>query len=152
MNFLPNLDVLLAYSAAALVLILTPGPDMTLFLGQTLTGGRARGIAAYLGASTGLVVHTMLAAFGLSALLAASATAFGLLKIAGVAYLVWLAVQILRHGSALSLTGDSIGTQPLSRVFLLGVGINLLNPKIILFFLTFLPQFVSVSDPHAAGR
>ena len=66
---------------------------MTLFLGQTLTGGRARGIAAYLGASAGLVVHTMLAAFGLSALLAHSATAFGVLKIAGVAYLVWLAVR-----------------------------------------------------------
>src|SRR5260370_42228432 len=96
MNFLPSLDVLLAYSAAALVLILTPGPDMTLFLGQTLTGGRARGIAAYLGASTGLVVHTMLAAFGLSALLAASATAFRGLKIAGVVYLGGLAIQQVR--------------------------------------------------------
>src|SRR5882757_2645920 len=128
MDFLPSLDVLLAYSAAALVLIFTPGPDMTLFLGQTLTGGRARGIAAYLGASTGLVVHTMLAAFGLSALLAASATAFGVLKIAGVVYLVWLAIQTLRHGSALALKEDG-GTQPLSRVFMMGVGINLLNPK-----------------------
>src|SRR5882724_8055183 len=123
MDFLPSLDVLLAYSAAALVLILTPGPDMTLFLGQTLTGGRARGIAAYLGASTGLVVHTMLAAFGLSALLAASATAFGVLKIAGVVYLVWLAIQTLRHGSALSLKGNGVPEQPLAHIFLLGVGI-----------------------------
>jgi len=75
MTFLPSLEVLLAFTAAGIVLVITPGPDMTLFLGQTLTGGRARGIAAYLGASAGLVVHTMLAAFGLSALLAHSATA-----------------------------------------------------------------------------
>ena len=77
MTFLPDIQVLLAFTAAGLVLVLTPGPDMTLFIGQTLTGGRARGIAALLGASTGLLVHTTLAAFGLSALLAASATAFG---------------------------------------------------------------------------
>jgi threonine/homoserine/homoserine lactone efflux protein len=155
MDFLPAADVLLAYSAAALVLILTPGPDMTLFLGQTLTGGRARGFAAYLGASTGLVVHTMLAAFGLTALLAASATAFGVLKIVGVGYLIWLAIQALRHGSALALAlalKEDGGTQPLSRVFMMGVGINLLNPKIIVFFLTFLPQFVSSNDPHAGAK
>lgn len=151
MTFLPGLDVLLAYTAAAFVLIVTPGPDMTLFLGQTLSGGRLRGIVAYLGASSGLVVHTVLAAFGLSALLAASATAFGVLKIVGVAYLIWLAVAALRYGSALTLSPRS-GTVPLRHVFLAGVGINLLNPKIIVFFLTFLPQFVSASDPHAGAK
>jgi threonine/homoserine/homoserine lactone efflux protein len=150
--FLPSLDVLLAYTAAAFVLIVTPGPDMTLFLGQTLSGGRLRGIAAYLGASSGLVVHTVLAAFGLSALLAASATAFGVLKIVGVAYLIWLAVAALRHGSALTLSPRSGTAPPLRHVFLAGVGINLLNPKIIVFFLTFLPQFVSASDPHAGAK
>src|SRR5260370_15821754 len=103
MNFLPDVHIIAAYTAAALLLILTPGPDMTLFLGQTLTGGRSRGAAPMLGASAGLVVHTMLAAFGLSALLAASATAFGFVKIAGVAYLVWLAIKALRHNSAPNL-------------------------------------------------
>jgi threonine/homoserine/homoserine lactone efflux protein len=152
MTFLPDLHIIVAYTAAALLLILTPGPDMTLFLGQTLTGGRARGFAAYLGASAGLVVHTMLAAFGLTALLAASATAFGVLKIVGVGYLVWLAIQTLRQGSALALKEDGGGTLPLSRVFMMGVGINLLNPKIIVFFLTFLPQFVSSNDPHAGAK
>ena len=151
MNFLPDLDVLLAYTAAAVVLVVTPGPDMTLFLGQTLTGGRARGIAAYLGASAGLVVHTMLAAFGLSALLAHSATAFGVLKIAGVAYLIWLAIEALRRGSALTLAPGAGRPQPLGQVFLTGVGINLLNPKIVMFFLTFLPQFVS-AQRSACGR
>ena len=152
MTFLPDLHVMLAYTAAGIILIITPGPDMTLFLGQTLNGGRARGIAAYLGASAGLVVHTMLAAFGLSALLAHSAAAFGVLKIAGVAYLLWLAFDALRRGSALTLAPGATAAQPLGRVFLTGVGINLLNPKIVMFFLTFLPQFVSASDPHAGGK
>jgi threonine/homoserine/homoserine lactone efflux protein len=152
MTFIPDLNILLAYTAAAVILVITPGPDMTLFLGQTLTGGRARGIAAYLGASAGLVVHTMLAAFGLSALLAHSAAAFGVLKIVGVAYLLWLAIVALRRGSALTLAPDSGAPQPLAQVFLMGVGINLLNPKIIMFFLTFLPQFVSAHDPHAGGK
>jgi threonine/homoserine/homoserine lactone efflux protein len=152
MSFVPDLHVLIAYSAAAFVLIFTPGPDMTFFLGQTLAAGRARGFAAMLGVSAGLVVHSLAAAFGLSALLAASATAFAVLKIAGVAYLIWLAVQALRQGSAFTLKPDGADAQSLSRVFLLGFGINLLNPKIILFFLTFLPQFVSVSDPHAGAK
>jgi threonine/homoserine/homoserine lactone efflux protein len=152
MTFLPDIQVLLAFTAAGLVLVLTPGPDMTLFIGQTLTGGRARGIAALLGASTGLRVHTTLAAFGLSALLAASATAFGILKVVGVAYLVWLAIEALRHGSALTLKPEAGEAQPVARVYLTGVGINLLNPKIVMFFLTFLPQFVSASDPHAGGK
>lgn len=149
---LPSSDVIAAFSLAAVLLIITPGPDMTLFLGQTLTGGRARGLAAFLGAAAGLVAHSMLAAFGLSALLAASATAFGVLKIAGVAYLLWLAIQALRHGSALTLKPNGAAPQPLPRVFLMGVAVNLLNPKIVMFFLTFLPQFVSVSDPHAGGK
>jgi threonine/homoserine/homoserine lactone efflux protein len=152
MTFLPDIEVLLAFTAAGIVLVLTPGPDMTLFIGQTLTGGRARGIAALLGASTGLLVHTTLAAFGLSALLAASATAFGILKVVGVAYLIWLAIEALRHGSALTLKPEAGAAQPVARVYLTGVGINLLNPKIVMFFLTFLPQFVSASDPHAGGK
>jgi threonine/homoserine/homoserine lactone efflux protein len=152
MAFVPDLNVMLAYAAAAVILVITPGPDMTLFLGQTLTGGRARGIAAYLGASAGLVVHTMLAAFGLSALLAHSAAAFGVLKMAGVAYLLWLAIHALRHGSALTLAPRGPAPQPIGQVFLMGVGINLLNPKIIMFFLTFLPQFVSASDPDAGAK
>jgi threonine/homoserine/homoserine lactone efflux protein len=152
MDFLPSLNVLAAYTAAAVVLIVTPGPDMTLFLGQTLTGGRARGFAAYLGASAGLLVHTMLAAFGLSALLAHSSAAFGVLKIVGVAYLCWLAFDALRRGSALTLKPNGSAPQSLGQVFLKGVGINLLNPKIVLFFLTFLPQFVSAHDPDAGGK
>jgi threonine/homoserine/homoserine lactone efflux protein len=132
---------------------LTPGPDMMLFLGKTLAQSRAAGLAAYAGCTVGLLLHTMLAAVGLSALLAASASAFALLKIAGALYLLWLAVQAIRNGSSFAPEkAGGRGSQPLSRVFLSGLGINLLNPKIIVFFVTFLPQFVSASDPHAAGK
>ncbi len=153
MDFIPSLPVLAAYTVAAVALTLTPGPDMTLFLGKTLAQSRAAGFAAYAGASAGLVFHTMFAALGLSALLAASATAFTVLKVVGAIYLVWLAWQALRHGSAFT-PGEGVAraSQPLGRVFATGLGINLLNPKIIVFFVTFLPQFVSASDPHAAAK
>src|SRR5687768_7097100 len=153
MDFVPSPPVLAAFAAAAVALTFTPGPDMTLFLGKAVTQGRAAGMAAMLGAATGLLVHTMLAALGLSALLAASATAFLALKIVGALYLLWLAVQAIRHGSGLNL--DAARGRPgelLSRVWLTGLGINLLNPKVIMFFVTFLPQFVDAQDPHAAGK
>jgi len=152
MSLVPDPHVLLAFTLAAVVLIVTPGPDMALFLGQTLTAGRTRGFAAMFGVTTGVVLHSLLAAFGLSALLAASAVAFTALKIAGVGYLLWLAIGALRHGSAFSLRQEPAARRPLGQVYLMGLGCNLLNPKIIMFFLTFLPQFVSISDPHADAK
>ena len=151
MTFLPSLQVLAAFTLASLVLILTPGADMALFVGQAVTAGRLRGFAAMLGVSTGVLIHSLLAAFGLSALLAASAPAFAAVKIAGVAYLVWLAIGAIRHGSALTL-GAAAPARPLAQVYLMGLGVNLLNPKIVLFFLTFLPQFVSATDPAARAK
>lgn len=151
LTFLPSLSILLAYLVAVIALTLTPGPDMTLFLGKAIGQSRMAGVAAFAGASTGLVVHTVLVAVGLSALLAASTTAFTILKIVGAAYLVYLAVQAIRHGSALSVGGKG-AADPIGKVYLKGLLVNLLNPKIIVFFVTFLPQFVSTSDPHAAGK
>lgn len=151
-SFVPETPFLLAYLAAVLVIVFTPGPDMTLFLGKTLTQGRSRGFAAMLGATSGLLVHTMFAAIGLSALLAASETAYRAVQIAGAVYLLWLAVQALRHGSALTLGHEKRRAEPIISVFLQGLGINLLNPKIVLFFVTFLPQFVAPGDPSAAGK
>jgi threonine/homoserine/homoserine lactone efflux protein len=152
MSLMPDLPVLLAFTLAGVVLVVTPGPDMALFLGQTLTAGRARGFAAMLGVTTGVVLHSLIAAFGLSALLAASVLAFTALKIAGVVYLLWLAIGALRHGSALTLRSEAAARRPLGQVYLMGLGCNLLNPKIIMFFVTFLPQFVSASDPNAGGK
>ena len=102
-DFIPALPVLAAYAVASVVLGLTPGPDMTFFLSRTIAQSRAAGFAALFGASTGLVVHTVLVAAGLSVLLAASVTAFTVLKIVGAAYLAWLAYDAIRNGSALSL-------------------------------------------------
>jgi threonine/homoserine/homoserine lactone efflux protein len=152
MTFLPDLSTLITYSLAATLLFITPGPDMSLFLAKTVSGGRKAGIAAMLGAQAGCCVHTMLAALGLSALLAASATAFLVLKMIGGLYLLWLAVDAIRHGSALNVRREA-GTQvSVWRTFVLGVGVNLTNPKVVLFFVTFLPQFVSAGDPYAAQK
>lgn len=152
MDFVPTIPVLLAFAAAALALTVTPGPDMTLFLGKAVTQSRAAGMAAMLGASAGLLVHTTLVAVGLSALLAASATAFLILKIVGALYLLWLAFEAIRHGSGLNLNAGKARAEPLFRVWLKGLGVNLLNPKVIMFFVTFLPQFVDAGDPDAAGK
>ena len=152
MDFIPSASVIAAFSIAAAILALTPGPDMTLFVSRALMQGRAAGFAAMVGAYCGILVHTGLAAFGLSALLAASPRAFFAVKVAGALYLVWLAVQALRHGSALTLERRDKPRQALLQTWLTGIGINLLNPKIVLFFVTFLPQFVSAGDPDAAGK
>lgn len=149
--FVPQTPVLVAYLVAVVALTLTPGPDMTLFLGKAIGQSRAAGMAAFFGASTGLIIHTVLVAVGLSALLAASETAFTILKVVGSLYLVYLAWQAIRHGSALSVGGKG-SADPIGRVYLKGLAINLLNPKIIVFFVTFLPQFVSPGDPHASGK
>jgi threonine/homoserine/homoserine lactone efflux protein len=151
-EFVPSASVLAAFTAAALVLTFTPGPDMTLFMAKTLTQGRKAGIVSVLGATSGLVIHTILAAVGVSALLAASAAAFTVLKIVGAAYLIWLAYHSIRNGSSLSLEAVKAPKQPLHRVWLQGLGVNILNPKIVLFFVTFLPQFISASDPYAVSK
>jgi threonine/homoserine/homoserine lactone efflux protein len=152
MTFLPDLGVILGYSLACFVLFITPGPDMSLFLAKTISEGRRAGMASMLGAMAGCCVHTLLAALGISALLAASTTAFTVLKVVGALYLLWLAIDAVRHGSALSLRAEGARDSSILRSFLLGVGINLTNPKIVLFFVTFLPQFVSAGDPHASEK
>ena len=152
MSFVPDASVVLAYSLAAFVLFITPGPDMSLYLAKTVVGGRRAGIAAMTGASFGNVVHSVLAAFGLSALIAASPSLFLALKIIGALYLAWLAVDAVRNGSSLNIRGGERARVPLWPTFALGFSVNLANPKVVLFFVTFLPQFVDTHDPHAAGK
>src|SRR3712207_397791 len=125
MAFLPEWSVLLAYSVACFVLFVTPGPDMSLFLAKTLQGGRRAGLASMLGAMAGCCVHTLLAALGLSALLAASATAFTVLKIVGALYLLWMAFDALRHGSALRLQEAPNEAVSIRRTFPMGGGLHL---------------------------
>lgn len=152
LSFLPDLPTLAAYSLACLVLFITPGPDMSLALAKTISGGRAAGLAAMFGAASGCIVHSVLAALGISALVAASPAAFLLLKIVGAGYLLWLAIDAIRRGSALSVAGVTPEPPRVWRTYLLGVTVNLSNPKVILFFVTFLPQFIAADDPDAAGK
>jgi threonine/homoserine/homoserine lactone efflux protein len=152
MPFVPDIPVLIAYSLACFVLFITPGPDMSLFLAKTVTGGRAAGIAAFVGASLGCVVHSLLAAFGLSALIAASPVAFLALKIVGAIYLGWLAVDAVRNGSSLNVRREEAKRFAFWPTLMLGLTVNLTNPKVVLFFLTFLPQFVRADDAHAAAK
>ncbi|EKF41800.1 lysine exporter protein LysE/YggA [Nitratireductor indicus C115] len=152
MDFIPDTAIILQFAIATFVLAITPGPDMTLFVGRALSEGRAAGFACMFGAMTGILIHTALVALGLSALIVASPEAFLVLKVFGAGYLIWLAVQAIRKGSAFSPEKRAVRSRSLFRNWATGLGINLLNPKIILFFMTFLPQFVSTSDPHAPGK
>ena len=153
--FFPTPSLAAGYVVACLLLAATPGVDMALFLSRTLAGGRGHGFAAQAGANAGLVVHTCAAALGLSALLAASSSAYQAVKIAGALYLLWLAFGALRHGTALKLgAGDDPGSKGggLRGAFLNGLLVNLTNPKIVLFFVTFLPQFIDARDVHASAK
>ncbi len=152
MPFIPDNTTLIQFSLAVIVLAITPGPDMTLFVGRALSEGKAAGFACMFGATTGILMHTLMVTAGLSALILASPEAYLTLKIAGGAYLLWLAYQAIRHGSAFSPKTQKRPARPLLRNWMTGIGINLLNPKIILFYVTFLPQFVSANDPHAPGK
>jgi threonine/homoserine/homoserine lactone efflux protein len=150
--FLPDTTTLIAFSLASIILFITPGPDMSLFLARTMAGGRGHGIASVLGSNVGCLVHTVAAAVGLSAVIAASTTAFTALKIFGALYLLWLAVDAIRNGSALNVAEGGRVPPSMVRTFMMGVGVNITNPKVILFFITFLPQFVSATDPYATGK
>jgi Putative threonine efflux protein len=152
MDFIPSLPTIAAFSLAIFLLAITPGPDMTLWISRSLRDGRATGLMTLAGTSFGISIHTMLVAFGISALIVASPTAFTILKTGGAAYLLWLAIQAVRHGSNFVIKADGSRMNSPVQAFLNGLGVNLLNPKVIIFFMTFLPQFVTASDPHATGK
>lgn len=152
MEFLPDLTTFVTFTIAVWVLAITPGPDMTASIARSLTDGRAGGMMVVLGTSTGLIIHTLLVALGISALIVASPTAFTVLKTGGAAYLVWLAIQAIRHGSSLSVKRADGPSKTALANYLTGFWVNLLNPKVILFFMTFLPQFVTATDPHVTGK
>ena len=152
MNFLPSLPIFLGYTGASILLFATPGPDMSLFLSRTVSSGRAAGMASAIGSNMGCVVHTLLVAFGVSALIAASTTGFLILKIFGAGYLLWLAIDAIRHGSSLNVKAARATPVNVLKSFLLGVMVNLTNPKVVIFFITFLPQFIEAGDPDARSK
>ena len=134
---------------SSLLLHITPGQDTMYILGRCLSQGRRAGILSVLGIMTGVLVHTLLAALGLSVVLATSAVAFSVVKYAGAAYLIWLGIGVLRTSGKVDAVLPDHNQEAISwRLFHQGVLTNVLNPKVALFFLSFLPQFVSPqADP-----
>ncbi|WP_454766876.1 LysE family translocator [Cupriavidus campinensis] len=146
---MPSFDTLLAFLGIAILLGLAPGPDNLFVLLQSAMHGTRAGLTVVLGLCTGLLVHTAVVAVGLAALLAASAVAFTMLKIAGALYLVWLAWQAFRAPVG-ALPSQRPEARPASHMYWRGVVMNLTNPKVVIFFLAFLPQFVVTGRGHVA--
>ena len=134
---------------SGLLLNVTPGPDTAYIIGRSIQLGWRGGAAAAIGISCGCLVHVFGAAIGLSALLLASSAAFAVVKLAGAAYLLFSGVQMLlsRPQAVADMSAPGEAT-PLRRVFWQGALTNVLNPKVALFFLAFLPQFVAADSPH----
>jgi threonine/homoserine/homoserine lactone efflux protein len=140
------------FIATAIVLILTPGQDTFFILGRSIASGRPAGIAAALGVSAGTVVHTCAAALGLSALLATSPYAFMAVKFAGAAYLLYIGLRaLLTRSNGLPGTQSGNGGDGRWPAFRQGIVTNLLNPKVALFFLALMPQFISAGSTNKVG-
>jgi len=140
------------FIATAILLVITPGQDTFFILGRSLAGGRSAGIAAALGISAGSVIHTFAAALGLSALLATSPYAFMAVKFAGAAYLIYIGIRALAtRASGLPGTDSENGDEGRWSAFRQGILSNLLNPKVALFFLALMPQFIEAASPHKVG-
>src|SRR6202045_349140 len=135
----------LLFFVAALLLAVTPGPGIFYVLARSLAGGRREGILSSFGTFVGGLFHVLAAALGVSAILAASAVAFHTVKYAGAAYLVWLGIRMIRPRNA-ELAFETFA--PVRGAFSQGIVTEVLNPKTALFFLSFIPQFVSPARGH----
>lgn len=143
-----TVDQFFGFLVAALLITASPGPDNLMVLGMGMSKGRSRGMAFGLGCAIGCLSHTVLAVIGVSALIAASPVAFSALKIAGGLYLIWMGIQALRSRGGAKVAAINGGEDTLTRLFLKGMLANAINPKVVLFFLSFLPQFVISSHGH----
>jgi RhtB (resistance to homoserine/threonine) family protein len=146
------------FVAAVLLLNVTPGPDTAYIVGRSVAQGRGAGLMSALGICTGCCVHSIACAFGLTALLAASATAFTVIKFAGAIYLIYLGVRLAFASPAPSQSTQAEqgeapargaqGARSLRQLYMQGFWTNVLNPKVVLFFVSFFPQFVSSESEH----
>ena len=146
---MPDGSTLAAFAAAAFVLVAIPGPNMLYLLARSISEGRRAGVVSALGIETGTLVHITAAAAGLSALLASSATAFALVKYAGAAYLVLLGIRALVARTSRQQEQRVADPPPGANVYRQAVLVQLLNPKVAVFFVAFLPQFVDPDRPAA---
>ena len=140
---MPEKAAFLAFLVAAFALNLAPGPDMLYVIGRSVGQGRKAGIVSSLGVFVGCWVHILAAAFGIAALLRSSPVAFNVVRYAGAAYLIYLGIKMLAQRT--DLTSQQVKTESLGAIFRQGAITNVLNPKVAIFFLAFLPQFI---DAH----
>ncbi len=145
---MPDWPQLLLFIVAGWLLNLTPGPDVLYIVSNSLRGGARAGMVAALGIFAGCFVHVAIATVGLGALLAASAMAFTVVKFVGAAYLLWMGVRLLRASTPGWAPAAAPAEPDLGRVFRRGFLTNVLNPKVALFFLAFLPQFIAPDASH----
>ncbi|MGC4099730.1 LysE family translocator [Ferruginibacter sp.] len=144
-----HLDNYLLFVMASIILCIVPGPDMIFLLGRTLAQGRKAGIIAAVGINAGAYVHLLAAVTGLSAILAASATALTIVKWAGAVYLVYIGIRVLMsRQNELVVQANGIKKQSYRSVFWQGFLSDVLNPKVAIFFLAFLPQFIDTHSSH----
>jgi threonine/homoserine/homoserine lactone efflux protein len=134
-------EIWLAYTLASVLIVLAPGPDIILSIARGLSQGRLAATLSALGAGTGILFHTVAAAYGLALIIHTSATAFLALKLIGAAYLIWLGTKTLLYRKLVTFAPTA--RRPLHAIYLAGLTSNVLNPKIGLFVLAFIPQFVS---------
>ncbi len=152
---MPDLPTFLLFSAAALALLVVPGPAVLYIIARGASQGRQAALVSVAGIHVGTLVHVLAAVAGLSAIVVASATAFTTIKLAGAVYLVYLGVSALIGASKASDDSDvssSLPQRTLRRVFADGVVLNILNPKTAVFFLAFVPQFVDVDRGNTAAQ
>jgi threonine/homoserine/homoserine lactone efflux protein len=142
--------LLALFLAAATLLAVTPGPGIFYVLARTISGGKREGVLSAFGTFIGGSIHVLGAGLGLSAVLAASATAFAVIKYAGAVYLVWLGIRMIRTRNV--AMDESVETDKTNHAFRQGVITEVLNPKTALFFLSFLPQFVKPSLGHVVAQ
>jgi threonine/homoserine/homoserine lactone efflux protein len=139
-----DLSTVLAFALACVVISIVPGPDMMFIMANGIARGRAAGVVAAAGMSSGLVGHTVLAALGLGALLQAAPVALEAVRIAGAVFLVYLAITTLRSAKDVATTAPArFGERSLRRTYVMATLVNLSNPKVVLFYIAFLPQFVT---------
>jgi threonine/homoserine/homoserine lactone efflux protein len=139
------------FMVSGLLLNILPGPDSLLIMTRSATQGWRAGVAASLGIGTGTIVHVLGAALGMSAILATSATAFTVVKFVGAAYILYMAFGLLRtRRSASPQAAPAVAPLPYRKIYAQGVLTNVLNPKVALFFLAFVPQFIDTDAPNKA--
>jgi threonine/homoserine/homoserine lactone efflux protein len=140
---MPSTQQLLIFSAAALLMAVTPGPNMIYLISRSICQGRTAGVVSWFGVVLGFTVHMLCASVGLTALFMAVPLGYEILKFAGALYLLWLAWQAVRPGSRSPFEAKNLAPEPPRKLFVMGLLTSILNPKVAIFYLSVLPQFIS---------